>query len=204
MVNYLETGRRMRASGYVDFPRYRGRERLYGAIAARITEPVLYLEFGVWQGAARERWSKLPRRPSSEPHGFDSFEGLPWDSQRGRGEFPLHGQAPRFSDPRIVLHKGWFSETLPRFQAPRHSQLVVHIDRDLYSSTACVLEALERYLAPGAVILFDEFRDRAHEQRAFNGYLARTNRRFTLSGATPTLEQAAFRAAEAGLHESGS
>jgi hypothetical protein len=195
VVNYLEVGRWMRSRGFVDFPRYRTRQELHAAAAADIArEIVLYLEFGVWEGASLRLWSALLENPSSFLHGFDSFEGLPedWDGFRRKGTFALNGRLPEFTDTRVVLHEGWFSDTLPGFESPRHERLVVHLDADLYSSTDFVLRTIERLIIPGAVLIFDEFCDRFHELRAFHEYLERTNAAFRAIGATENLEQVAF------------
>ena len=194
-INYLEVGRWLEANGFSAWPRYAARELLYAAVAHRIrTEKVLYLEFGVWQGLSLRSWSGLLENPISSLHGFDSFEGLPeaWDSSRPQGTFSLHSVLPRFDDPRVVLHTGWFSETLPNFAPPEHERLVLNLDADLYSSTIFVLRTLQGSIRPGTILIFDEFCDRLHELRAFNEFLATTSMRFHFLGATENLEQVAF------------
>lgn len=195
IVNYLEVGRWAAEHGFSGFPRYRGRLELHTAVAASFAaKEVLYVEFGVFEGTSLRHWCGLLQNPQSMLHGFDSFQGLPedWDSLRRTGTFSLGGRLPEFDDRRVVLHPGWFSDTLPAFSVPDHEQLVIHVDADLYSSTECVLRILEPRIVPGTIIIFDEFSDRLHELRAFEEYLVRTRQRFTVLGATSNLEQVAF------------
>src|SRR5438067_9994681 len=94
-ISFLEMGRWFKANGYNFHNSYRfaNRSDLYAAIASKIgDEVVLYLEFGVWQGASLRIWSKLLRNPLSSLHGFDSFEGLPeaWNT-KSKGDFDVKG-----------------------------------------------------------------------------------------------------------------
>jgi hypothetical protein len=194
-INYLEVGRWLKANGFHPSPRYEDRQQLYTALARPVrTERVLYLEFGVWQGSSMRSWSALLQNPLASLHGFDSFEGLPeaWDAHRPRGTFSRAGVLPTFDDPRIVLHKGWFNETLPSFALPEHERLVLNLDADLYSSTIFVMQTLAAAIRPGTIVIFDEFCDRLHELKAFDEFLETAQMRFRFVGGTENLEQAAF------------
>lgn len=185
-VNYLEAGRWFEANGYSfrTSPCFADRYRLYAAIAGKVRdEAVLYLEFGVWQGTSLRAWSKLLRNPLSSLHGFDSFEGLPetW-GKFPKGSFDVRGVLPQFDDPRVILHKGWFHETLPGFTLPQHQRLLINLDADLYASTKYVLDALEEAISPGTIIIFDELHDRLHELKAFREFLAANPMRFRFLG----------------------
>lgn len=195
VLNYMETGRWLRARGFGDPPRHLTREQLYAALGSKIgDERVLYLEFGVYYGYSMGLWSKLLKNPQSSLHGFDSFEGLPtdWDARRPKGEFDVGGQVPTFDDTRVVMHKGWFEETLPSFTLPERERLVLNMDADLYSSTKFVLDTLRGEIRPGTIIVFDEFCDRMHELKAFDDFLRETGMKFRALGATKTLEHVAF------------
>jgi hypothetical protein len=195
VLNYMETGRWLRASGFGDLPRHATRERLYAALGSKIeNERVLYLEFGVYYGVSMRLWSGLLKNPQSSLHGFDSFEGLPedWDARRPKGEFDVGGRIPEFDDARVVLHKGWFEETLPSFALPERDRLVLNMDADLYSSTRFVLDTLRGEIRAGTIIVFDEFCDRMHELKAFDEFLRATGMKFRALGATKTLEHVAF------------
>jgi len=195
VLNYLETGRWLHAWGFGDPPRHTTREQLYAALGSKIgDECVLYLEFGVYYGDAMRLWSKLLKNPQSSLHGFDSFEGLPadWDARRPKGEFDVGGRVPTFDDTRVVMHKGWFQETLPSFTLPERERLVLNMDADLYSSTKFVLDTLRGEIRPGTFIVFDEFCDRMHELKAFDEFMRETGMKFRALGATKTLEHVAF------------
>jgi len=130
----------------------------------------LFLEFGVWSGRTI---NLIAERVNTIVHGFDSFQGLPEDWQPGyhRGSFDTHGRVP-YVRPNVMLHTGWFHETLPEFITKCDTSIAfLHIDCDLYSSTKTVLEYLGDRLRPGSVIVFDEYFNypgwRNHEYRAF-------------------------------------
>jgi hypothetical protein len=193
-ANYIEVGRWMRARGF-EPQRLRSREELFARAAAEIADrKVLYLEFGVFQGASMREWSRLLRHPQAMLHGFDSFEGLPqdWNAFNAQGMFRTDG-VPQIDDPRVHFHRGWFNQTLPSFQIPPHESLVINVDADLYSSTCTVLDALVLQMRPGTYIYFDEFSDRQHELRAFDEFLKRTGFAFSVVGATRELSHVMFR-----------
>jgi hypothetical protein len=196
IVNYLEVGRWMRAHGFETSRRLNTREEIFAAIAADVAEePVLYLEFGVFEGDSMRSWSRLLRNERSQLHGFDSFEGLPdgWSLAEGRGHFSTGGAPPEIGDPRVRFFKGWFEHTLPAYEPPDHERLVVNVDADLYSSAAFVLTSLEGLIEPGTYLYFDEFNDRAHELRAFDEFLTRTGMQFRTVAVSPELSHVAFR-----------
>lgn len=194
-LNYLETGRWMRAKGYAPIRRVSGREQLWELAAASLQgKAVLYLEFGVFRGDAMRRWVQLLPNARCMFHGFDSFEGLPeaWRPGYAAGHFDVRGTIPIIEDPRVTFHKGWFDQTLPKLQVPEHEVLVLNIDADLYSSTKLILEALRAHVRVGSYLYFDEFNERFHEQKAFADFLNETKMTFELVGATQTLQKVLF------------
>lgn len=155
------------------------REAVWDEAIARLgpDEPILYLEFGVYQGYSIKYFSERLRHPDTRFYGFDSFEGLPerW-GDISKGTFTTAGSMPAISDPRVSFVKGWFQNTLPGFLAtpgildpargsPKH--VFVHLDADLYSSTLFVMAMLWRHL-PGYYFCFDEFM--GHELRALTDF----------------------------------
>ena len=153
----------------------------------------VWAEFGVFKGASIRkivhRHSELAAAPAVV-HGFDSFRGLPerWDMgdghwNPGAGSFHVGGRPPFFDD-RIRWHPGWYSETAPRWAKKLaisgHKISFLHMDADLYSSSAQVLQSVENYLAPGAWIVFDELinypKFAQHAMRALYEMLMRTRR----------------------------
>jgi len=110
--------------------------------------------------------------------GFDSFDGLPEDWRAGFPKGMFACPPPQIANATVVI--GLFEETLPRWYADcgQLEQLrLLHIDCDLYGSTATVLEHVGPRLLPGTYVVFDEFHGypgcEEHEQRAwseFNGW----------------------------------
>jgi hypothetical protein len=195
-LNYVAVGSWMQVHGYDTSKRFATREEVFDAIAVEVADKeVLYLEFGVFSGRATRYWSKLLRNPNSKIHGFDSFEGLPeaWLQHRPKGHFSTNGSVPQIDDDRIQWFKGWFENTLPGYQCPRHEILVINIDADLYSSTKCVLDNLRSAIVPGTYIYFDELNHCQHELRAFEELIVETGMKFSLVGVTRTLAHACFR-----------
>jgi hypothetical protein len=133
-----------------------------------------YLEFGVAGGATIAKWTSLNLNQNSRFYGFDSFEGLPsdWHTLYTKGTFGTHGRTPNIDDRRVEFVKGWFHKSLPAFLADFTSprRLVVNIDSDLYASALCVLTTLDRWLIPGSLVIFDEFRDVLNEFDAWCDY----------------------------------
>ncbi len=184
-ANFLHLGAWLRQHGFSGGTEVRDRRALFRHVVASLgSSPILYLEFGVYMGASIQEWSRLVSHPQARFIGFDSFEGMPedFDHRTGvvKGELSLEGQLPAITDPRVSFVKGWFSDTLPQFTFPAHDQLVVHVDCDLYSSTRDVLTALESFIRPGTVILFDDMSAPLHEPKAFAEYLEATGQKFEL------------------------
>ena len=195
VMSQLEAGRWFRAHGFPIKPAYSCRRKLYTAVARKIAyEQVLYLEFGVFQGASMRIWSELLNNPCSSLHGFDSFEGLPenWNTLHPQGTFDTKGALPTFDDSRVQLHVGWFHQTLPTFILPQHDRLILHIDVDVYSSAKFVLETLQHEIRIGTIILFDEFYDGKHELKAFDEFLTASDMVFRFLGSATSLSQCAF------------
>ncbi len=113
-------------------------------------------EFGVWSGHTLRLMADAA--PGRRVHGFDSFEGLPADWRAGFGKGSFKAAMPTFKQSNIRLHKGWFEATLPPFMKELEGDIsLAHIDCDLYSSTRCVMDNIVPRLAPGAILVFDEY-----------------------------------------------
>lgn len=134
------------------------------------------LEFGVYTGRTLKVIANV--RKDNQVFGFDSFQGLPedWRSNIPAGTFATE-QLPDVSGAELIV--GWFNDTLPNFLAEHPGTVAfLHLDADLYSSTATVLEHVGPRLRPGSVILFDEYFNypgwEKHEHRAWQEFLAKT------------------------------
>lgn len=157
---------------------------LLHAVHALGAERVIYLEFGVRAGISMRFVSDNLSHPNCRLHGFDTFTGLPegwlpsWGGhQVGRfrepGEMAVE-QMPEIPDPRVVLHKGLFQETLPALLESgdlRLERLFINIDCDTYTGALYVLTQLHSSLKRGDVVYFDEFHDELNEFAAFNDYV---------------------------------
>lgn len=88
----------------------------------------LLLEFGVYRGGDISYLAAaVSRKPGGDRavfHGFDSFEGLPesWSIPGltggvayERGAFDLKGETPDVGAANVVLHRGWFEDTVAPF-----------------------------------------------------------------------------------------
>lgn len=146
------------------------------ALAAISLPHGLNMEFGVWSGKTINRFADA-LGPSRIVHGFDSFEGLPedWFGEFGKGRFDTQGKLPAVR-PNVVLHKGWFDETLPDFVARNPGPVAfLHVDCDLYSSTKTIFRYLGDRIVTGTVIVFDEYFNypgwQEHEHKAFQEFV---------------------------------
>ena len=164
------------STGLTERPSFNHRKDLYRYIHDNAigTEAIDYLEFGVFKGASMRQWIEINEKPDSRFIGFDSFEGLPedWEGTYEKGYFSTGGQPPKIDDPRVGWVKGYFQDSLRNFLATfdRRNRLVLHMDADLYSSTLYVLATLDERIAPGTVIIFDEFGNVNDEFRAWIDY----------------------------------
>lgn len=197
ILNYLNIGRWFHDRKLSVPTRCSDRPALHQHVATLVTEPVTYVEFGVFKGESLRRWSGLLKHPDSQLHGFDSFEGLPetWNIFMSKEILDVGGALPEIRDGRVQLFKGWFSETVPAYAADLkpHANLVLHLDADIYSSTIYVLRQMRPFLKPGTILVFDEFFDREHELKAFTEFLEECPLTFECIGATRALTQVAFR-----------
>jgi hypothetical protein len=189
LTNYLRVGRWMKANHFLFPRRLADRLAVYGALAAGVaSRKVLYLEFGVAEGASMRWWSNALKNPEAVLHGFDSFEGLPEDGGPWRqGDFDTHGQMPVINDPRVKFFKGWFDQVLPTYSVCPHEVLVVNLDVDLYSSTIYVLRWLRPHLKPGALLYFDDMSVVDHALRAFDEFTKESGLQFKAIAADKTL-----------------
>lgn len=149
------------------------------------------LEFGVGGGHSLRRIAK-----HMFAYGFDSFKGLP---ERWRDGFDAGMFACEEPDiPNVHLVRGLFSDTVPLFElGPAGPIGLVHLDADLYSSTATVLEGLDHghVFTPGTYVVFDEWHGypgcEMHEQLAWREFVERTGIAWQVIGHGP--EQWAIR-----------
>jgi hypothetical protein len=159
-------------------------------------------EFGVRTGVyARVECRELGAWQANRTlHLFDSWDGwgeptqqdnAAWEIRAGRfpkkapdGQVPpdvLKARLGKVYDPgRIVIHKGWFSETLPKLPTTVRFGMVV-MDADLFSSSLTVFEHLfgRGLLSEGGIILFNSWNAaRANPELAVRGAWAKAVEQF--------------------------
>ena len=116
---------------------------------------------------------------------FDSFEGFPEPSIEDssfrnpkKGEWKVITPTdiddiffrrcglPMKAKERLIITKGYFSDTLPNNKINKIALL--HLDVDLYESYKTCLDNLYQKVAPGGIILFDEYKQK-NTQKVFPG-----------------------------------
>lgn len=148
-----------------------------------------WAEFGVADGRSCQYWLQgLP--PLARLYAFDSWQGLPepWDKgNRVMLAGTFAGAVPKFllADRRVDVVVGFVEDTLP-FDFGEPLQFC-HIDTDLYSSAATILERIDDYLVDGTVLMFDEIWDNAGgghypnwregEYKAYREWMERSGKR---------------------------
>jgi hypothetical protein len=164
----------------------------------------VYIELGVTTGKTINYIAAL--NPRQTIYGFDSFLGSPEECVKdghhyNKWTFGLKDQArlpPVLSNVKLI--QGNFDEALPYF-VEKHLQgrpvAFLHVDCDLYSSTATALRILEPHIVPGTIILFDEFYNHTgfeeFEFKALNEFLDRTGYQAEYIGYNTVFEGVAVR-----------
>jgi len=147
-----------------------------------VTLKGLFIELGVCTGKTINFIAAL--NPHQKIYGFDSFEGLPEDWIRtdkviAAGTFGFKN--PNLLPPvlhNVELIKGLFKDTLRFFidmQEGEQAIAFLHVDCDIYSSTATAFEILGDRIKPGTIIVFDELFNypgsENHEYKALQEFL---------------------------------
>ena len=139
--------------------------------------PGCVVECGVWRGGMIAGMAEVlgaDRRYFL----FDSFEGLPQAREEIEGAAAVAWQSDTKSPNYLnnctatkeeaaaamklsgaasfSLIKGWFNETLPPFVPPSEIA-VLRLDGDWYESTRTCLEKLYPHVAPGGVVIIDDY-----------------------------------------------
>jgi hypothetical protein len=157
----------------------------------------LFLEFGVYKGDSINRLAGL--KPDTTFYGFDTFSGLPekWTLGSKAGAINAGGKPAVRENVRLI--EGLFADTLPKFLAEHAGEKIafMHIDCDIYSSTKTIFDQAKKYLAPGTIIIFDEYFNypswQEHEHKAFMEYVKEESVAFEYIGYVRTAGQVAVR-----------
>jgi len=148
------------------------------------------VECGVWRGGAIASIAEV-LGPDRQYFLFDSFEGLPpaddIDGESAKA-WQADTESPDFYDncaaeerwareamglagvAQPTLVRGWFEKTVPGWNAPAPIALL-RLDGDWYSSTKVCLDALIPQMAPGGLVLIDDYLAWDGCARAVNEFL---------------------------------
>lgn len=134
-----------------------------GAVTQAVAEVTIdgdFAQFGVFRGNTARLIESL-MTGDRKLHLFDSFEGLPedWTKNKKKGAFQLAEEnIPVFDSPSVVMHRGWFKDTMPGWGREATTPLAfIHMDADLYSSSIEVLFNIDHLIRKDTIILFDEY-----------------------------------------------
>ncbi len=134
------------------------------------------IECGVYRGRSVTRIGRIlvEQAPDKKFYACDSFEGFPGEMvgridvglfrflSRIRKKFRTCSDTPGRLENFFEIYniqgetvKGFFHETLPRFQ--QSDFCFIHLDCDIYQSYQQCLDMLYDRLTPGGVIVFDDY-----------------------------------------------
>ncbi len=139
--------------------------------------PGCVVECGVWRGGMIAGMAEV-LGADRQYFLFDSFEGLPLAREDLDGASAVawqsNSKSPTYYDnctaaqeeaaaamklsgaTSFSLVKGWFKETLPDFTPPCDIA-VLRLDGDWYDSTRVCLENLYPHVAPGGIVIVDDY-----------------------------------------------
>jgi hypothetical protein len=176
---------------------FKDRIPLHRWALSQLPDNGLFLEFGVYKGNSINRFAGL--KPNVTFYGFDTFSGLPetWTLGAKAGAINAGGKPPVRDNVRLI--EGLFADTLPKFLAEHAGEkiLFMHIDCDIYSSTKTIFDLTKGRLAPGAIIIFDEYFNypgwQQQAYQAFMEFVRQENLAFDYLGYVRTASQVAVR-----------
>ena len=107
-----------------------------------------------------KKWTDDPIH--TKVFGFDSFEGLEnggvWKGNiLHKDHFKYNGEIPFKTPANGVIVKGWFKDTLPKFNYKCKIARFINLDCDNYRASKFVLNHLKKYIKPGTVISLDDY-----------------------------------------------
>ncbi len=147
------------------------REEVWKRALQESKNAITYVEFGVYKGESICYFSQSNSDLNSIFIGLDSFEGLPeaWAGNPA-GYFTTSGVTPKGLDFRTKFIKGYFNQTweVLRTSISGRTNLLVHYDADLYSSTLFALSKMDTFHQE-YIAIFDEFS--GDEVRALSDYM---------------------------------
>jgi O-methyltransferase len=153
--------------------------------------PGCVVECGVWRGGMIAGMGVV-LGPKRDYFLFDSFEGLP-PAREIDGKAAIEWQrnpnpptyndnctaSPEFAEQAMQragvssfhLKKGWFDQTLPEFRPPSPIA-ILRLDADWYDSTMICLSHMFDLVAPGGLIVLDDYYTWDGCSRALHDFLS--------------------------------
>jgi len=128
------------------------------AEAARRAPPGDLVEVGVYKGGSAAVLDAVAKEQGRRLFLFDTFTGIPYRDEcdtHSVGDFSDTSlDAVRAALPDALIYPGVFPETLPADIGPI---ALAHIDCDQYRSVHACCEALAPLMAPGGLMVFDDY-----------------------------------------------
>jgi O-methyltransferase len=162
-------------------------------LAARVRDvPGSVIECGTWRGGMIAGIADV-LGSGRKYFLFDSYEGLPraeevdgpkalaWQSDQTSRGYHNNCAASEEEARRAMamsaakeyrVTKGWFEDTLPKTEIASPIALL-RLDGDWYSSTKCILDNFASRVAPGGVIIVDDYHTWEGCTQAVNEYAAK-------------------------------
>jgi hypothetical protein len=149
--------------------------------------PGVLVDCGVWNGGSTILLSN--GAPSRSVWAFDSFEGMPqpgdrdaeasweWVGEcRGSEERLREGFAHYASEPeQLRVRPGWFEQTFRDLPPELDTVALLHVDADWYEPVKLVLETFYPRLAPGGIVILDDYSTWTGARRAVDEFRADHN-----------------------------
>jgi len=154
------------------------------------------IECGVWRGGMIAGIAEL-LGPDRDYYLFDSFQGLPparaidgtaaiaWQADTSSPAYHDNCSVPESfareamswsAVPVVHIRPGWFEETLPTF-VPGGPIALLRLDGDWYESTMTCLRHLIGHMAPGGLVIIDDYYGLDGCARAVHDFLSQTGSR---------------------------
>jgi O-methyltransferase len=149
---------------------------VYGIGRAQARRPGAFAEVGVFRGASAKLLCEV--KGDKPLHLFDTFEGLPPETEHDRGvhwpgQFACSlesVQAYLAGYANVHFHKGIFPDSAAG--VPEMTYALAHFDVDLYEGTRACLEYFYPRMVPGGIILSHDYDILAGVNKAFNEFFA--------------------------------
>lgn len=118
-----------------------------------------FVEVGVYKGGSAIALAEVAREQNRRLFLFDTFYGIPLRGPEDTHKVGDFGdtslEAVRAAIPDAIIVQGIFPYSLTEGTLDRVA--IAHIDVDQYTSTLFAAQALEHFMVPGGVMIFDDY-----------------------------------------------